>query len=1090
MANVQTNDPFSWLVPTMAFDALCEEMGVEDAKETYKQVNWTTNTYRKYLDGYRRALEKKSTTFKLESANKTELVLGKPQTKVWKVVPRNVIRINDSNIGWYSCPELPDIEEGDTINVFKGREGRRVINADNFRKVKGQYQFRFPELAETRNIIVDGESYSVEPTFSAISESPDVSVGGRKVASEKINDTTLAVYTVLKGTLTLDGKNVEYEVESKGDVPPRSKIFDDGYLVFSQLKPSGGKSEDITEKLLRSLSTSELKLGDRYLSDMGFEKDGRNRYVSDRCGYIGDKVLVPEEYPEVSIPVEIRNAKGRWYRIIMPRCDIESSTDPRMVVFEENALIDVGKTKLAVKNKDLDDMLVEFYDVRDGKERKSVDLGKKAEIDVKFNTRDIFNQLTALVDLRDNAPPELAPLINVFRKNEGKGNWRSFRLISKPKFGWRVLVNDDFDGVVEQRNFVRKALSTPDFAVLDGPPGTGKTTAIRELIIQLILDGKRVLVASSTNAAIDNVLDRIVNIDCKNEKNQDFKDVLRPIRLGIAKRASDDVKEYSMETMLLNNSASGLDENFLKQILINSSNLVCGTISRVYADLILIPNEEDEWKRKLAVLPEFDYLIMDESSKTTFQEFIVPAKLAKHWILAGDVRQLSPFTEEGAVETALNLFSGSETDLNVTDTTKMAVALINEGKLIVRRTSRVYTILVSDNVAREIGNQLKKLDKKITNSLCAIYNEPVSFSDVYGGRVLFIGKTLFNNRRSLIPLDSYVINLTGESLNVNPENFHYEYTMDLDDDKDHLRNQESIGKDVENLKKTWAEGIAWRLNRDYWLRNVKQQKSNYIREIRDRIPGEFNTEESKKQFMNQCIRMVQNVVFHSILELLTVKNGDNDFNSLVQSFEPEELNLRSESLIFQHRMHEEISRTPAQTFYNGNLKNGPKVNDTGMNYYISGFNKQHNVWIDCVGRDKKNINEAEIDQIESHLKDFVEWARKHPRKDGEEYTAIVITFYLAQSNRLKERLDLLKREAWGTVRIKIATVDYIQGQEADVVFLSMVRNNNVGFMDTPNRLNVAITRAKHLLVFVGNKKFFSECQSIEFNQIVEGCNVH
>ena len=102
----------------------------------------------------------------------------------------------------------------------------------------------------------------------------------------------------------------------------------------------------------------------------------------------------------------------------------------------------------------------------------------------------------------------------------------------------------------------------------------------------------------------------------------------------------------------------------------------------------------------------------------------------------------------------------------------------------------------------------------------------------------------------------------------------------------------------------------------------------------------------------------------------------------------------------------------------------------------------------------------------------------------------MLTFYLAQSNKMKERLDLIKKDARGTVRIKIATVDYIQGQEADVVFLSMVRNYKVGFMDTPNRLNVAITRAKHLLVFVGNKQFFSECKSIELNKIVEGCDVY
>ena len=329
----------------------------------------------------------------------------------------------------------------------------------------------------------------------------------------------------------------------------------------------------------------------------------------------------------------------------------------------------------------------------------------------------------------------------------------------------------------------------------------------------------------------------------------------------------------------------------------------------------------------------------------------------------------------------------------------------------------------------------------------------------------------------------------GESTNVNPENFHYEGTLDIDNDKDRRSNENKIKEDVENLRKTWSEGIAWRLNRDYWLRNLKKQRSTFIDEIRDRIPGEFNTDEEKKRFMNQCIRVVQNVVFHSILELLTVKNGDKDFNSLVQSFEPDELKLRSESLIYQHRMHQEISNTPAHLFYK-RLENGPKVNETGMDYYVKGFEGQHNIWIDCSGRDWKNVNETEINEIEKHLKDFVGWAKKHPRENGEEYTVIVLTFYLAQSNKMKEKLDLIKKDARGTVRTKIATVDYIQGQEADVVFLSMVRNYKVGFMDTPNRLNVAITRAKHLLVFVGNKQFFSECKSIELNKIVEGCDVY
>ena len=45
------------------------------------------------------------------------------------------------------------------------------------------------------------------------------------------------------------------------------------------------------------------------------------------------------------------------------------------------------------------------------------------------------------------------------------------------------------------------------------------------------------------------------------------------------------------------------------------------------------------------MVPEFDYLIIDEVSKTPFQEFLVPALYAKKWILTGDIMQLSPFTD-------------------------------------------------------------------------------------------------------------------------------------------------------------------------------------------------------------------------------------------------------------------------------------------------------------------------------------------------------------------------------------------------------------------------------------------------------------
>ena len=123
----------------------------------------------------------------------------------------------------------------------------------------------------------------------------------------------------------------------------------------------------------------------------------------------------------------------------------------------------------------------------------------------------------------------------------------------------------------------------------------------------------------------------------------------------------------------------------------------------------------------------------------------------------------------------------------------------------------------------------------------------------------------------------------------------------------------------------------------------------------------------------------------------------------------------------------------------------------------------------------------------SELRKFIAWAESNPKPDGKKYEVILLTFYQGQKMKMKERVDLMKKS--DAVYVKVATVDYIQGQEADIVFLSMVRRNRIGFMDTPNRLNVAITRARNLMVFIGDSSLFKDRRrsAPELEKIVEGC---
>jgi superfamily I DNA and/or RNA helicase len=93
------------------------------------------------------------------------------------------------------------------------------------------------------------------------------------------------------------------------------------------------------------------------------------------------------------------------------------------------------------------------------------------------------------------------------------------------------------------------------------------------------------------------------------------------------------------------------------------------------------------------------------------------------------------------------------------------------------------------------------------------------------------------------------------------------------------------------------------------------------------------------------------------------------------------------------------------------------------------------------------------------------------RVDLDEERLRVITFYQGQVNHLKRALA-----SKGFHNVMVATVDSSQGCEADVIIVSFVRSSDkkgvyhaTGFLADERRINVALTRARHQLVCVGNK---------------------
>ena len=72
-------------------------------------------------------------------------------------------------------------------------------------------------------------------------------------------------------------------------------------------------------------------------------------------------------------------------------------------------------------------------------------------------------------------------------------------------------LNPDIQNNENQRTAVQKMLDAPDLCLIQGPPGTGKTTVIAEAIYQFVRRRKRVLIASQSNDAVDNALERLIN---------------------------------------------------------------------------------------------------------------------------------------------------------------------------------------------------------------------------------------------------------------------------------------------------------------------------------------------------------------------------------------------------------------------------------------------------------------------------------------------------------------------------------------------------------------------------------------------------
>ena len=179
-------------------------------------------------------------------------------------------------------------------------------------------------------------------------------------------------------------------------------------------------------------------------------------------------------------------------------------------------------------------------------------------------------------------------------------------------------------------------------------------------------------------------------------------------------------------------------------------------------------------------------------------------------------------------------------------------------------------------------------------------------------------------------------------------------------------------------------------------------------------------------------------------------------------------------LKIQYRMNDEIMRFSSDWFYHGALSSAPEVKYRSILDFDTPI-----VWVntedmDCneefVGESFGRINKAEATLSIEELKKYIEKIGKERLLD-ERIDFGLISPYKAQVQYLRQ---LIKKDAFFKPfrhLITINTVDGFQGQERDVILISLVRANEdgqIGFLNDLRRMNVAITRARMKLIILGD----------------------
>jgi len=807
-----------------------------------------------------------------------------------------------------------------------------------------------------------------------------------------------------------------------------------------------------------------------------------------------------------------RRKRGVWIQLLAPDDgDGESTIDPRAAYCEEG--VNVVRTQKGGDPRHAFKVLGFRRDAY----RLELDRAppEGSTLFLPSNVNGLRRQLDAAYRLKDSPLPHHRGLLRLC-EDPGKMHWPE--VPPAPVSRWYVLDDTRWQGTLEQRELVQKALATPDFAFLEGPPGSGKTHAICELVLQLVERGQRVLLCSTTHVAVDNVLDRLIG---------EFRQV-EAVRIGAVERVDAQVRRCQIDNRVDDLTERWRDQGVMADLgdeqleaaaeatVLASANLTCGTTTGILAHPY-IRNADDG--RGSARWPHFDVLILDEASKTTFQELLVPALLARRWIVVGDVRQLPPFTDPRDLEASVAEVS-EDGGQKLSEAHQRACLLFfrlmrresgaGRARWLLEEPREVLDALVAEIAARSAGGAPVPDVVRLADRAAAATD--LAFADVERGapsalRLLAASWVLVPRGESariarFLPADLLPLSGFAEGTPLAFRSRHWSEARGRlappvrDRRDEHHHATELLAAQQTFLREeTWAGEVSWRLSRVHQLATAANERDRQSRQ--EEVDALMPRAAPHASWVPPAIGAIRDVGVRSVLEALRVRRASHRarrLSALTEAIPEADWNARAVVLTFQHRMHPGISALPRDLFYAGKALHDANTlagRDAAVGWTFLAGDRPRRVWAHVAGTEERGVNRAEIERMQRVVADFRDHVAARPPRDGRAWEVACLSFYARQELAMRDMLREVTGEQRAetrfhlpNVQIVCATVDRFQGREADLVLLSLRNVRRPGHLDSPNRLNVALTRARFLLVVIGDRRYFSErCPSEELTKL-------